>query len=271
VYSAMAQFKNLLTGCYKMWFDRFSTMSPFRQQWKRAAWSTMKSDLGPIRKRKIYEQVARQIRDRVLKNLNPGDKLPPERELAERLGVSRSSVRDAIRSLELVGAVEPRSGAGTVVREMSTDWIMNPVANVLVRKPQLLGDLLDFRKILEPPLAALAAKHASVKEIRDMEAILRRQEKKVRQGELAIEEDSEFHYAIARASENAVVLKVLDALMDMLLEVRERSLQVAGRPQKSTAGHWRILRAIQRNDPAAAHKAMRSHIEDIEEIVLHKS
>ena len=120
----------------------------------------MKSDLGPIRKRKIYEQVARQIRDRVLKNLNPGDKLPPERELAERLGVSRSSVRDAIRSLELVGAVEPRSGAGTVVREMSTDWIMNPVANVLVQKPQLLGDLLDFRKILEPPLAALAAKHA---------------------------------------------------------------------------------------------------------------
>ncbi|HYL12927.1 MAG TPA: FadR/GntR family transcriptional regulator [Terriglobales bacterium] len=230
----------------------------------------MNSDLGPIRKRKIYEQVARQIRDRVLNKLNPGDKLPPERELAERLGVSRSSVRDAIRSLELVGAVEPRSGAGTVVREMSADWIMSPVANVLVRKPQLLGDLLDFRKILEPPLAALAAKHASRKEIHEMEAILRRQEEKVRRGEVAIEEDSQFHYAIARASENTVVLKVLDALMDLLLEVRERSLQVEGRPQKSSAGHWRILRAIQRHDATAAHKAMRRHIEDVEEIVLNK-
>ena len=137
----------------------------------------------------------------------------------------------------------------------------------LLREPRLVGDLLDFRKILEPPLAALAAKHASAKEIGEMEEILRRQEKKVLQREVAIEEDSQFHYAIARASENVVVLKVLDALMDVLLEIRERSLQVEGRPQKSVAGHWRILAAIKRHDAAAAHNAMRRHIEDVEEIV----
>ena len=96
-----------------------------------------------------------------------------------------------------------------------------------------------------------------------MEEILRRQEQKVLQGEVAIEEDSQFHYAIARASENVVVLKVLD----VLLEIRERSLQVEGRPQKSDAGHWRILAAIKRHDAAAAHNAMRRHIEDVEEIV----
>jgi GntR family transcriptional regulator, transcriptional repressor for pyruvate dehydrogenase complex len=232
--------------------------------------TSFKGELGPFRPRKLYEEVAKQIRDKILTKLNSGDKLPPERELAKMLSVSRSSVRDAVRSLELVGVVEPRSGAGTVVRQTSTDWVVNPVVNVLVRERQLLGDLLHFRKILEPPLAALAAKHASDKEIGQMEAIMRRQEKKVRRGEVAIQEDSQFHYAIAQASENAVVLKVLDALMDLLLEVRERSLQVEGRPQKSAAGHRRILRAIKRRDAAAAHRAMRRHIEDVEEIVLHK-
>jgi len=227
----------------------------------------IKSDIEPIRKRKVCEAVAKQIRDRFLKKLQPGDKLPPERELAEMFDVSRSSVRDAIRSLELVSVVERRSGAGTIIREMSADWVVNSVANVLLREPRLVGDLLDFRKILEPPLAALAAKHASAKEIGEMEEVLRRQEKKVLQGEVAIEEDSQFHYAIARASENVVVLKVLDALMDVLLEIRERSLQVEGRPQKSVAGHWRILAAIKRHDATAARNAMRRHIEDVEEIV----
>lgn len=93
-------------------------------------------------------------------------------------GVSRSSVRDAIRSLELASA------AGTVVREMPTDWVVNPVTNVLAREPQLLGDLLEFRKILESALAALAAKHASANEIAEMEQILRRQEKKLSPGEI---------------------------------------------------------------------------------------
>ena len=103
-----------------------------------------------------------------------------------------------------------------------------------------------------------------------MEEILRRQDDKVRRGELAIEEDSEFHYNVAMASDNSVVLKVLDVLMDLLRETRERSLQVEGRPQKSLAGHRRILLAIKRRDPAAAEDAMRRHIQDVEKIVLNK-
>jgi GntR family transcriptional regulator, transcriptional repressor for pyruvate dehydrogenase complex len=80
----------------------------------------------PIRTTKVYEEIARQIRCQILKNLQPGDMLPSERELAEMLGVSRSSVRDAIRSLELLDLVEPRSGAGTVVCETSKAWLFNP-------------------------------------------------------------------------------------------------------------------------------------------------
>ncbi len=230
--------------------------------------TTTKPEFEAIRRNKVYEEVARQIERLILKKLHPGDKLPPERELAEMLGVSRSSIRDAIRSLELVGLVEPRQGVGTVVQEISASSLLNPLANVLVHKRQLVSELLDFRKMLEPPLAARTAMHASAEEIAEMEEILRRQDEKQRRGELAIEEDSEFHYSVALASENSVVLKVLDVLMDLLRATRERSLQVEGRPQRSIAGHRKILAAIKRHDALAAEAAMRRHIEDVEEIVL---
>lgn len=231
---------------------------------------TLKSEFEAIRRNKVYEEVARQLERIILKKLHPGDKLPSERELAESLGVSRSSIRDAIRSLELMGLVEPRQGAGTVVREISADVLMNPLTNVLRHKLELVGEFLDFRKMLEPPLAARAASHASDDELQEMEEILRRQEAKLRAGDLAIEEDSEFHYSIAMASGNSVVLKVLDVIMDLLRDTRERSLQLEGRPQKSLAGHRRILTAIKRRDAEAARAAMMRHIEDVEEIVLNK-
>ena len=230
--------------------------------------SILNSEFESVRRAKVYEEVARQIERLILKKLQPGDKLPSERELAETLGVSRSSIRDAIRSLELMGLVEPRQGAGTVVLEISIESLVNPLANTLKRKEELIGELLDFRKMLEPPLAARAASHASADEISEMEEILDRQQEKLRQGESAIAEDSEFHYSVALASRNSVVLKVLDTLMDLLRDTRERSLQVEGRQQKSLAGHRRILAAIKRRDGEAAKAAMRRHIEDVEEIVL---
>jgi GntR family transcriptional repressor for pyruvate dehydrogenase complex len=122
--------------------------------------------------------------------------------------------------------------------------------------------------MLEPQLAARAATRASDDEIAEMEDILQRQDSKLRAGESTIAEDSEFHYAIALASGNSVVLKVLDTLMDLLRDSRERSLQVEGRQQKSLAGHRRILTAIKRHDSEASKVAMRRHIEDVEEIVL---
>jgi GntR family transcriptional regulator, transcriptional repressor for pyruvate dehydrogenase complex len=227
-----------------------------------------KSDFEVVRKNKVYKEVAKQIERLIIKKLKPGDKLPSERELAELLQVSRSSIRDAIRSLELIGLVEPRQGTGTIVREPSAGAKISPFANALERKREQVTELLDFRKMLEPPLAARAATHASVEEISEMEDILKRQEEKQNQGEAAIAEDAEFHYSIALASGNSVVLKVIDTLMDLLRDTRERSLQVEGRSQKSLAGHRRILGAIQRHDAEAAKAAMRRHIEDVEEIVL---
>src|SRR5205807_6927538 len=101
-----------------------------------------KPEFEAIRRSKVYEEVAKQLERLILKKLQPGDKLPSERELAEMLGVSRSSIRDAIRSLELVGLVEPRQGAGTIVRELSAETLVNPFANALKHQHELVGELL---------------------------------------------------------------------------------------------------------------------------------
>jgi GntR family transcriptional repressor for pyruvate dehydrogenase complex len=231
-----------------------------------------KIELQAIRptRNKIYEQVAEQLQKRILEQLKPGDLLPPEREMARMLGVSRSSIRDAIRSLELLGLLEPRQGVGTMVREPSAESLTNPLAGVLRQKRKVVSELLDVRKIVEPPLARRAAQHISAEAIATLEKILARQQQKVRIDELAIEEDSEFHYQIALAADNSVVLKVVDVLMDLLRETRERSLQVEGRQQKALAGHRRILAALKRHDPEAAEAAMRRHLQEIERIVLKK-
>lgn len=226
------------------------------------------ADFGIVRRNKVYEEVARQIERVILKKLKPGDKLPAERELAEMLQVSRGSIRDAIRSLELFGLVEARQGTGTIVRDMHRDGAANPFADALKRRKEAVSELLDFRKMLEPPLASRAATHATAEEIAELEAILVRQEEKQSQGEPAVNEDAEFHYNVALASGNTVVLKVIDILMDLLRETRTKSLQIDGRSQKSFEGHRRILAAIERHDSEAAKAAMLRHIEDVEEIVL---
>ena len=232
--------------------------------------TSIKSDFEVVRRNRVYEEVARQIERLIQQKLKPGDKLPSERELAEMLRVSRSSIRDAIRGLELSGLVEPRQGSGTIVREVSPNSQANPFAGALKRRQELVSELLDFRKMLEPPLAARAATHASPEEISEMEEILRRQEEKHLRGDAAVAEDAEFHYNVALASGNSVVLKVIDILMDLLRDTRARHLQVGGRSQRSLDGHRRILTAIKQHDSEAAKAAMRRHIEDVEEIVLNK-
>jgi len=224
-----------------------------------------------VRTGRRYEQVAEQIQSLIASGaLRPGDRLPNERELAAKFGVGRSSLRDAIRTLEVMGIVESRHGSGTVVRDLSTDSLVVPLASVLAQKRGLVAELLDVRRMVEPALAARAAANATEEELAHLEDIVRRQTEKVRRGEPSIEEDSEFHYAIALAARNSVVLRVLDVLMDLLRESRARSLQVPGRPERSCAGHRRILRAIKRRDGSAAEAAVRKHLKEIEEIVVRK-
>lgn len=236
---------------------------------KRARATIAATQFKAVRKARRYHQVAEQIQQLVAKGtLKPGDHLPAERELASQLGVSRSSLRDAIRTLEVMGLLESHHGKGTVIRDLSTDALVVPLASVLLRRRGLVAELLDVRRMIEPALAARAAVNARDEEIAQLEDILKRQREKMRRGEETIAEDSEFHRAIALAARNSVVLRVLDILMDLLRESRTRSLQVPGRRERSYEGHLRILRAIKRRDGAAAERVARKHLREIETIVV---
>jgi GntR family transcriptional repressor for pyruvate dehydrogenase complex len=221
-----------------------------------------------VRRTKVYEEVAAQIRRQMAEGvLRPGDRLPAERELAEAFGVSRSSVRDAIRVLELAGLVEPRQGEGTVVHELTLDSLVSPLASVLVTRKDLLADLLEARRLIEPGIAQRAALAATEEDIEAMQAILGRQAGEIAAGRLAVEEDTAFHYRLATTARNPVILKVIDVLMDLLQTERARSLQVRGRPKRSLEGHRRILAAVRRHDQEGASQAMAQHLKEIGEIL----
>jgi GntR family transcriptional repressor for pyruvate dehydrogenase complex len=233
--------------------------------------SIARSDVEAIHKTKVYEKVALQLQRLICDgSLKPGEKLPPERELADMFHVSRGSLRDAVRALEVTGFVEARHGEGVVVRTPSADALLSPLTAAMLRRRDFVGELLEFRAMIEPALARRAAQNASREDLEHLEDIIRRQQEKVDRGEIAIDEDTEFHNTIAHAAKNDVVLNVLEAFMDLLRESREHSLQVNGRLQKSLEGHKQILHAIERHDSAAAEVAMRRHIEKIEGIILTK-
>ncbi len=222
----------------------------------------------PVKRTKVYAEVAAQIH-RLIEDgrLRPGDRLPPERDLAEMFAVSRTSVRDAIRVLEMRGLVEPRHGEGTIVRQVPIDAIVAPLADAIAASRDLTADLFDMRKMLEPPLARAAAVRATPKDLEALKEIIARQAERNRAGEVAIAEDTAFHYRIASAAKNQVVMRVMDVVMDLLRESRARSLQGRERADRSLAGHRRILSAIQDQDPDQASEAMRAHIEEIEALL----
>src|SRR5271165_5704738 len=112
--------------------------------------SPAKVGFEAIPRSKVYQEVAKQLERRIAEDLKPGDLLPPERELVRMLGVSRGSVRDAIRTLELMGLLEPRQGIGTVV--CNADSPADQLAVALMDRQKTVADLLDVRKIIEPPL-----------------------------------------------------------------------------------------------------------------------
>src|SRR6202049_1678829 len=148
-----------------------------------------KAEFEGVPRTKLYQKVVKQVKDIIRDGLlRPGDMLPPERELAEMLHVSRGSLREAILALESMGLVEPRHGEGRVVRHLSAAPLVNQLSAMLLQKRALVGELLEFRLMIEPTLAARAAANATKEEIANLEEILNRQQAKVDQGELAIDE-----------------------------------------------------------------------------------
>lgn len=215
----------------------------------------------PVRRTKIYEEVAARIRRLISEGrLGPGDKLPPERELAAALRVSRTSVRDAIRTLEATGLLEPRQGHGTVIRELSAAGVVASISSALRVGPDLVADVMACRKMIEPTLARHAALRATPEEMLQLEAVLA--------GQAAHVEEGAFHGLIASAARNRVALMVVELLMHLLRDGSEQALRVRGRAQQLLRGRRLIMEAVRRRDGDAAELAMLAHLEQIEAMLL---
>ena len=224
--------------------------------------------LRAVKKTRIYEDIVSQIRELIADGrLKSGDQLPSERELSEMFQVSRASVREAIRALESMGLIEIRSGEGTYVAS-SVETLLSPLASAILQQKDVLLEIFEARKIVEPEIAALAAERANPEEIEQMELILKEQARQIAEGETGVEADTTFHSTLAQAAKNKILLRLNDAIVDSLRETRERSLQTDGRPARSMAGHREILEAIRAKDPAKAREAMLEHLEAIEHNIL---
>src|SRR5919197_3440718 len=226
-------------------------------------------DLAPIKSTRIYEEIVRQVKAMIADGkLKGGDRLPPERDLAEKFVVSRTSVREALRALESLGLVEIRPGEGTFVRQVSIESLVEPLALLMVSQREAIGELFEARRLLEPSLAALAAARATPEDIQEMERILEEQAKEVAAGRTGLAQDAQFHAAIGAAAHNGAITRIAHAIMDLLTQSREESLNTPGRRQRSHQDHRRILVAIRARDEHGARQAMLEHLDAVESLVL---
>lgn len=218
-------------------------------------------NIQPVTRRALYQEVAESLRALILAGTPPrGEALPPERELAARFDVSRATVREALHVLQLWGLVEARRGGGNYVSLPSLDHIVAPLASIIEHNRALQDELLDARFVFEPEVCWLAAQRRTAADLTAIEAIIVRQTERVARGELAVEEDSAFHLALAEATHNRVIPRLIQTINDLLLESRLRSLRTPDRPRRSLEGHLRILAALRAGDAEAARQAMRDHI-----------
>ena len=196
--------------------------------------------------------------------LLPGDRLPPERQLARELAVSRTSVRQALQALAERGVVESRQGDGTYVAdELTASFPGDAILDVLNREQGVLGDILEFRRLLEPQIAALAARRIDAAGIDRLKVVVCDQQRALLAGRPDAALDAEFHRLLAEYAGNRVLVRVMAALRATVDETRAARLRTSGRQNASMEGHLRLLDALEAGDAAAAHAAMEQHIAEI--------
>jgi DNA-binding FadR family transcriptional regulator len=248
------------------------TLSPVRNAVKRLTHSSGDDShlITPIKKTRVAEEVADRIRVLMLDGtFPPGEPLPSERHLAERFGVSRGSIRDALRTLETIGLLETRHGQGTFPHELSVDRLVAPLASVMAYRSDLQDELLDVRRMFEPAVARVAALRATEEDLADLQRILDTQRQKLKTSQSAIVEDTAFHAILARATRNRVIMSIMATLNDLLVESRTQSLLQKGRPARSVDGHEAVVAALRRRDAEGASQAMYNHIDQIADLQLH--
>ncbi|MFF7651309.1 FadR/GntR family transcriptional regulator [Streptomyces sp. NPDC007983] len=222
--------------------------------------------LRPMNRQRLYEQVLERLRTYVEEGgLRAGDRLPTERELAERLGISRASVKQAIVVLEVQGLVEVRQGGGMRLLRDSLDT--EPVERLMERRRRL-PDVLDAREALETKLAELAAERRTDDDLAALEQALNWMEDEIATGRHGVEGDRRFHAAVTAAAHSPLLAEFMRSIAEQIGESREESLRQPGRPKRSFAQHRKILDAIAEGRSKAAAAAMRRHVRTVAQVRL---
>lgn len=218
----------------------------------------------PVQSERLYERIVEQIESAIVAGeLNVGDKLPPERELATQFAVSRTAVREAVKILREKGFIEIRPGRGTFVTNTSPNSMRNSFDRIVkFGTPDGSANLVEVREILEPEIAALAARRMTKDFIEDMQEAVDTMEG-TQDVEVFVEADLDFHLALAEATQNPIIPAMMDSIIDLLREHRKRIGLTEGGLERGQFHHKQILAAVRRGDPDAAREAMKRHLKQV--------
>jgi GntR family transcriptional regulator, transcriptional repressor for pyruvate dehydrogenase complex len=218
---------------------------------------------------KIFEQIAEQIEMRILNGeLHKGDRLPTERDLAEQFQASRTAVREATKILAQKGLIEMRPGRGTIVIDGANEAMQDSIDLAIKLKLREVGgsnNLVEVREILETEIAALATLRATETEIAMMREAIQTMDESLENADAFIVADNRFHEALAIATQNTLILILINSIVHLLSEQRKLIFAVAGGPQRGQFHHRRILESVIKHDPEAARAAMRAHLRQVRE------
>lgn len=226
-------------------------------------------EFKPIRTKKVYEEIIDQVKQLIAEGtLSPGDKLISERDLADRLQVGRSAVREAFRALEAMGIIEIRPGEGTFVREMGNNSLVEILALVLMTEKDTARELMELRKIMEVEAAALAAVRHTEADLINLQEALRQMEIDINAGELGELSDMSFHTTVAEAAHNSLFSRLMGSISETMEKVlrsaRVQLYKTPGTPRRLLQEHVAIFEAIARGSEQDARKTMFSHLERVE-------
>ncbi|WP_047152084.1 FadR/GntR family transcriptional regulator [Aneurinibacillus tyrosinisolvens] len=226
--------------------------------------------LNQIKKVRVYEQVIEQIKVSVEEGyIQPGDKLPSERELAVQLSVSRSVIREAMSVLNASGVLDIRPGIGVFLAEDEAQMLIQRMNGFLTKSSVNLMELLEVRQGLEGQAAYLAAERATEEDLEKLNKALKQLEKAAARGMVAANEDFAFHAAIVSASKNETIIDMIQLLSDRFLEglneSRSQSLLTPHKAEKVIQEHYEIYQAIIERDSERAREMMLRHIQNVKD------
>ncbi len=224
------------------------------------------ASLRPVERPRLYEQLVQRLLGLVHElQLAPGDRFPPERELATSLDVSRATLRQALVALEVQGVVEVRHGDGTILRAVPPD---DAVLDAFRAHERRLPDVIDARMALEVRIAELAALRRTDEDLAEIDAALAFMEEQIRRGDRGLEGDEHFHAAVTRAAHSALLADLMKAIAAPISESRVQSLSQQGRPPRSLRSHRQIAEAIRAGNARGAVRRMRAHIDLVGKVAL---